>query len=128
MTAWVRATEEFQPAMTPSSVANKNRAGPETPFSDTAKPSYVGLNTMPSGVPTAPGPAEGGAGIVTTSWCLPGPGWGLPCPSYKVVTPVALSETEIGRPGAVEVPQELRRFGSVCRATPGISETRLVCW
>src|SRR5579859_6796781 len=118
----------FQPAMTPSSVANKNRAGAETPFLDTVKPSGVGLNTVPSGVPTAPGPAEGGAGMVTTSCCLPGPGWGLPCPSYKVVTPVALSETQIGSPGPVEVPQELRRFGSVCRARPGTSETRLVCW
>src|ERR1700730_18967281 len=97
MTAWVRATEEFQPAMTPSSVANKNRAGPETPFLETAKPSGVGLNTVPSGVPAAPGPAEGGAGIVTTSCWLPGPGWGVPCPSYKVVTPRALSEAQIGR-------------------------------
>src|SRR5580692_5191272 len=105
MTAWVGSTAGFQPAIVPSSVANRNRAGAETPFSDTTKPSGVGLNTVPSGVPAAPGPDEGAAGIVTTSCLLPGPGWGLPCPSYRVVTPVALSETQIGRPGPVEVPQ-----------------------
>src|SRR5579864_4230891 len=128
VTAWVRSTAEFQPAIVPSSVANRNLAGAETPFLVTTNPSGVGLNTVPSGAPVAPGPADGAGGIVTTSCLLPGPGWGLPCPSYRVVTPVALSETQIGRPGPVEVPQALRRFGSVCRARPGMSETRLVCW
>src|SRR5712672_1060399 len=127
MTARVGSTAEFQPAMVPSSVANRNRAEPDTPFLDTAKPPGVGLNTVPSGAPAAPGPADGGAGIDTTSCCVPGPGWGLPCPSYRVVTPVWLSETQIGSPGPVEVPQGLRRFGSVCTARPGMSETRLVC-
>src|ERR1700730_13851400 len=108
MTARVGSTAGFQPEIVPSSVANRNRAGAETPFLDTAKPSDVGLNTVPSGVPTAPGPAEGAAGIVTTSWCMPGPGWGLPCPSYKVATPVALSETQIGRARPGGGAQELR--------------------
>src|SRR6201997_2075181 len=121
VTAWVGSTVGFQPAMVPSSVANRNRAGADTPFSDTAKPSGVGLNTVPSGAPAAPGPAEGGAGMVTTSCWLPGPGWGLPCPSYKVVTPVWLSDTQIGSPGPVEVPQGLRRFGAGCRARPGVA-------
>jgi hypothetical protein len=79
--AWVGSTAGFQPAMVPSSVANRNRAGADTPFLDTARPSGVGLNAVPSGVPAAPGPADGGAGIATTSCWLPGPGWGLPCPS-----------------------------------------------
>src|SRR4029077_241270 len=127
MIAWVRSTVRFQPAMVPSSVANRNRAGAETPCLDTAKPSGVGLNTVPSGAPAAPGPARGAAGILTTSCWLPGPGWGLPCPSYKVAAPAWLSATQIGRPGPVAVPQEFRRFGSVCRARPGTSETRLVC-
>src|SRR5689334_10109388 len=120
MTAWVGSTAVFQPAIVPSSVANRNRAGAETPFLESTNPSGVGLNTVPSGAPMAPGPADGGAGMVTTSCLLPGPDWGLPCPSYKVVTPVWLSETQIGSPGPVEVPQGLRRFGSVCRASPGI--------
>src|SRR6201987_4569073 len=71
-TAWVGSTVGFQPAIVPSSVADTNRAGADTPFSDITKPSAVGLNTVPSGAPTAPGPAEGGAGIDTASCWLPG--------------------------------------------------------
>src|ERR1700748_3958978 len=107
MTARSGSTAGFQPAIVPSSVANRNRAGAETQCLDTRKPSGVGLNTVPSGAPAAPGPADGGAGIDTTSWRVPGPGWGLPCPSYKVAAPAWLSDTQIGSPGPVEVPQEL---------------------
>src|SRR5256885_3005465 len=53
-------------------------------------------------------------------------GWGLPAPSYSVVTPAWLSDTQIGLPGPTDVPQGFFRFGSVCAASPGISETRFV--
>src|SRR5579864_2097390 len=125
MMAWVGSTVGFQPTMAPSSVAKRNLLGPEAPASDTTKPSAVGLSTVPSGAPTAPGPAEGGAGMATTCWPF-GPVAGLPAPSYSVVAPAALSDTQMGRPGPVAVPQGLRRLGSVCAANPGISETRLV--
>src|SRR6266487_4544486 len=53
-------------------------------------------------------------------------GWGLPAPSYSVVTPAWLSDTQIGLPGPTDVPQGFFRFASVCAASPGISETRFV--
>ena len=79
------------------------------------------LNACPVGAPTAPFPADGGAGIATTRGCR------LPLPSYSVVTPAWLSETQIGLPGPTEVPQGFFRFGSVCAASPAMSETRFVC-
>src|SRR6478672_4836690 len=109
--------------MVPSSVANRKNPGPEAPAFEITKSDEVGskvLNACPVGVPTAAAPADGGAGMVTTS------GRALPAPSYSVVTPAALSDTQIGLPGPTEVPQGLRRFGSVCAASPGMSETRLL--
>src|SRR2546430_16949002 len=53
-------------------------------------------------------------------------GWGLPAPSYSVVTPAWLSDTQIGLPGPTDVPQGFFRLGSVCVASPGMSETRFV--
>src|SRR2546430_8893821 len=53
-------------------------------------------------------------------------GWGLPAPSYSVVTPEWLSDSQIGLPGPTDVPQGFFRFASVCAASPGISETRFV--
>src|ERR1700755_2404882 len=111
MTARAGSTAGFQPAIVPSSVANRNRAGAETPCLETRKPSAVGLNTVPSGAPAAPGPADRGAGMVTTSCRLPGPGWGLPCPSYKVAAPAWLSATQIGRAGAGAGAPEVPRVG-----------------
>src|SRR5579864_4904075 len=70
MMAWVGSTLGFQPTMVPSSVAKRNLLGPDVPASDTTKPSAVGLSTAPVGAPTAPGPAEGGAGMATTCWPL----------------------------------------------------------
>ena len=54
---------------------------------------------------------------------------GLPftSPLYSVETSVPLSETQIGVFGPCDIPHGLTRFGSVSWATPGWSETRLVC-
>ena len=54
-------------------------------------------------------------------------GNGLPSPSYRVETPVPLSDTQNGPVGPSEMPQGLTRFGSVCLAGTEPSETRLVC-
>jgi hypothetical protein len=79
------------------------------------------LKAWPVGEPTAPFPADGGAGMATTSGCA------LPAPSYSVVTPAWLSDTQIGLPGPTDVPQGFLRLGSVCAAKPGMSDTRFVC-
>jgi hypothetical protein len=81
ISACVRSTSGLQPAIVPSSVANRNRLGAEVPFWETTRPSGVGLKTVPVGAPVAPGPAAGGAGMATTSCWSFGPGWGLPAPS-----------------------------------------------
>src|SRR6185437_15614706 len=124
MTACVRSTLGFQPAIVPSSVANTKKAGPELPCFLITKSCEAGsnvLNAWPVGAPTAPSPADGGAGMSTLS------AWGLPAPSYRVVAPAWLSDTQIGLPGPTDVPHGFFRLGSVCAARPGISETRLVC-
>src|ERR1700751_2022071 len=123
MTACALSTFGFQPAIVPSSVAKRKKAGPGAPFFEITKSGELGsnvLNACPVGAPTAPLAAEGGAGIATTRGC------GLPEPSYSVVTPAWLSDTQIGLPGPTDVPHGFFRFGSVCAASPGISETRLV--
>src|SRR4029077_2623088 len=110
MTACALSTFGFQPAIVPSSVANRKKAGPETPFFAITKSDELGskvLNACPVGAATAPLPAEGGAGIATTRGC------GLPAPSYSVVTPAGLSDTQIGVPGLTDVPHGFFRFGSV---------------
>ena len=56
MTAWVRSTLGFQPAIVPSSVANRKKAGPDLPFSEIVKSGEAGskvLNAWPVGDPTA---------------------------------------------------------------------------
>src|SRR6478672_701973 len=123
MTPWAGSTFGFQPTIVPSSVAKRKKAGPELPFFEITKSDELGskvLNACPVGAPTAPVPADGGAGIATTR------GWGLPAPSYSVATPAWLSDTQIGLPGPTDVPQGFFRFASVCAASPGISETRFV--
>src|SRR5205085_2698145 len=117
------STFGFHPTSVPSSVAKRNLLGPEMPPLETTNPSGVGLNVVPVGAPTAPGPADGGAGIATDGW-FGATSLRLPWPSYRVVTPVALSDTQIGRPGPVDVPHGLCRLGSVWAAKPGMSETR----
>src|SRR5579862_8340466 len=124
MTACALSTFGFQPAIVPSSVAKRKKAGPETPSFEITKSVDVGssvLKAWPVGAPTAPAPAEAGAGIATTRGC------GLPAPSYSVVTPAWLSETQMGVPGPTDVPHGFLRLGSVCAASPGMSETRFAC-
>ena len=54
-------------------------------------------------------------------------------PAYRVVLSVPLSDTHSGEPGAASVPgeadrpQALTRSGSVNGATPGWSDTMLIC-
>jgi len=80
-------------------------------------------------VPTSGGPVTAWLASPALAPLEPGPGhFGANGVTYHNGAVWALSDTQIGRPGPVDVPQELRRFGSVCRATPGMSETRLVCW
>ena len=62
------STLEFQPTIVPSSVAKRNLLEPEMPPLETTKPSGVGLNVVLVGAPTAPDPADGGAGIRTAGW------------------------------------------------------------
>src|SRR5438876_3685365 len=124
MIACALSTFGFQPAIVPSSVAKRTKAGPELPFSEMTKSGEAGskvLKAWPVGAATAPTPAEGGAGIATTRGC------GLPAPSYSVATPAWLSDTQIGLRGPTEVPHGFFRFGSVWAARPGMSETRFVC-
>src|SRR6476646_2364479 len=55
-------------------------------------------------------------------------------PAYRVVLSVPLSDTHSGEPGTASVPgeadrpQALTRSGSVNEATPGWSDTMLICW
>src|SRR5438105_5986395 len=100
--------------MAPSSVANRKRLGAETPFSDTAKPGPP-LKTVPVG--ELPEPAADGT--VTTN------GTACPRPSNRSETPLWLSANQKGPVGLKAIPQGLTRFGSVTRAKPGTSETRL---
>src|SRR5262245_3713413 len=126
MMAWVPSTEGAQPAMVPSSVANrKTEAAGPWPFAATLNPPLGPpkvLNTVPVGVPPAPrGSAGGGPGIFTTGDC------GVPAVVDSVDTPVPLSETQKGLPPLSEMPQGLTRLGSRVLATPGRSDTRFVC-
>jgi hypothetical protein len=78
MSTFALSTFGFQPAIVPSSVAKRKTAGPDLPFFEVTKSVEVWssvLNACLSGAPTAPGPAEGGAGIATWRGCV------LPAPS-----------------------------------------------
>src|ERR1700726_213694 len=106
MIAFVAFTVGAHPLILPSSVANTNADGPETPFSDTTNPE-VGLAINPAGEPIGPNGWLGAGGIVTTSGVI------LPNWSYSVDTPVMLSATQYGLPGKNAIPHPLIRFGSL---------------
>ena len=60
------------------------KLGPEAPPFEMTKSEEAGskvLKAWPVGAPEVPAAAEGGAGMATTSWPLPGAGCGLPAPS-----------------------------------------------
>ena|SRR5438552_65752 len=96
----------FHPRILPSSVANRNSAGPDP----TTKSEPV-FDTAPVGA----------FGTDTTS------GLGAPSAVYSVETSVPLSATHHGDPGKDVSPQALTRFASVWSADRKPSDTRL-CW
>src|SRR5262249_45561207 len=99
----------FQPRIVPDSVANANTAGPWNPACFTMN-AGVPLNTVPVGAPA-------------TSTIN---GIAFPSASYSVETSFSLSATHHGEVGPAARPHALTRFGSVCIATPGSSETSRV--
>src|SRR6266568_4385375 len=103
MTALVRLTAGFQPEIVPSSVSNRNRAGPDKVPAVTVNP-LVALKTVPVGVP---GPEPEAGGMVNTRGEPGGNGW--PWPLYSVENPVKLSETQKGLVELKEMPHGLRR-------------------
>ena len=107
--AFSASTAGFQPEIAPDSVAKRNRAG----FPGAISKAGVPLKTCAVGAP---------AGIRTTRALAMGNGW--PRPLYKVLVPDRLFEIQNGPVGFRAIPQGLVRFGSVCAANPGISETR----
>src|SRR5262245_38387284 len=109
--ACVGSTVGFQPEMVPSSVANRNRAGPWRMPADTTKSELL-LKAIPVGaaVPVFPG----GSGMVTTIGAAGGKA--LPEPSYTVDTPVPLSEIQKGPAGEAVMPHGLTRCLSRCAA------------
>src|SRR6476661_3489823 len=108
MMACVASTSGLQPAIVPSSVANRNRLAPVAVPFVTANP-LPPLNTMPVGAPPPVGSA--GVGIDTTSG---DPGGEIaPVESYKVETPVSLSATHQKACGLNAMPHGFTRFGSV---------------
>src|SRR3954464_941341 len=78
---------------------------------------FVGLNTVPVGAPP---------GMLTTSGAVTGMLPRTP-PEYSVDTSVPLSATHNGVAGPADSPHGVTRVGSVMRATPGMSDTRLRC-
>src|SRR5215831_8030275 len=106
--------------MVPSSVANSSALGAEWPAAEITKPAVAFVAT-PVGAELPPA----GAGIVTMRG--EPDGIGCPVPSYVVAFPDPLSEIQrpLLRPSVM--PQGFTRFGSVILASPGTSETRLVC-
>ena len=103
--------------MVPSSVEKITVAGALLPSWLMTK-SLVVLKTLPLGAEG--GVTPGGVGMVI----------GVPmiCPAalYSVATPAWLSATRNWPSGVCETPQGFWRFGSVVRARPWMSETRLV--
>ena len=73
------------------------------------------MNTVPVGAPP---------GMLTTSGTITGTLRRM-APEYSVETSVPLSETHTGVAGPADRPHGLTRLGSVMRATPGMSDTRL---
>src|SRR6478672_5673035 len=124
-------TPGFQATMVPSSVTNMNTAPAEAGSPVLEKPLMVKppvsvLNTVPEGVPTGFSGSRG-VGILTTRglMAIGAPFW--PGVLYRVDTPALLSEIQNGLVSLSEMPQGLTRLGSVTAATPGRSDTRLVC-
>src|SRR5260221_6485812 len=120
MALW-RSTAGLHPEIVPSSVLKMNRATPDVVPLETTKP-VVPLKTTPVGAAVVPAGLPPGGGTVTTS------GIGVPAPLYSVEKPVPLSEIQNGEVGLCTIPQGLTRCGSVTLATPGKSDTKLVCW
>src|SRR2546425_9854717 len=111
MIPWNRSTPGFHPTMVPSSVAKRNRLGPELTSFETTKLADP-LKTVPVGAP--PGTLRG-AGIWTTS------PRGVAAPLamlYRVLTPAVLSAAQIGLAGLDERPQGFFRLVSVTAAIP----------
>src|SRR5438445_12946991 len=102
--------------MVPSSVAKRNKARAVL-FS---RNPVVLLNTWPVGADGGAPPA--GGGIVTTMGLAAGAA--SPLPSYTLMTPVPLFETQNGPVGLAELPHGFTRFGSRCAAWAGRSETK----
>src|SRR5882672_1199201 len=116
-TALVTSTFGFQPAMVPSSVENrKTERWPGT----TSKAPLKALKTVPVGADAPSCPL--GGGIVTTRLCA------SPVPSYRVESPVPLSEIHQGEPEDRDMPQAFTRFGSILGtlATFGLSAVKSV--
>src|SRR5262245_58217638 len=84
----------FHPEIVPSSVAKMKKLGPEFAPLVTTKLSAMLAKTIPVGAATAPSGAFMGGGTVTTSGWLAGNV--VPEPSYSVLTPVWLLETQKG--------------------------------
>src|SRR3954453_4980257 len=114
--ACVILTAGAQPEIVPSSEANKNWLGADTPLAVTTKPAPL-LNTVPVGVPR---PSPVNAGTLTTS----GTTWASP--SSRSETPVPLSANQKGPVGLNDRPHGLTKLASVTRARPGTSEARLM--
>src|SRR6266446_1638997 len=117
MMACVGSSVEFHPEMEPSSLTKMNRAGSEVPFFVTWK-NEVLFMTCPVGFPVPRFRAP--LGIVTISEEAVPSWW------YRVETPVPLSLTQIVPFAETDMPQGLTRFGSICCATPGISDWKFV--
>src|SRR6266436_7623403 len=118
VTASVAATAGFHPAIVPSIVEKRNKAG----LAGASKKSvWLLLAMVPVGVPSGVFLLFGSAcGMVTTRDRL------TPAPSYSVLKPVLWSETHHALPEPRDIPQGLINGGSVTGATPASLETRLV--
>src|SRR5262249_38930560 len=123
---WMGApTPGFQPVIAPVREAKRNtdaavlvpsvtEKAVELPLAMTG---WFGLNTWPVGEPP---------GMVTLKGWLSGVP--LRSPRYSSLTPPPLDETQKAPPlGLSEMPQAFFRVASCCWASPGRSDTRLVC-
>src|SRR5207247_11301094 len=117
--ALFKSTAGLKPLIVPSSVANRKTAPPESPISETTNVSVLS-KTVPVGADPLP-PAGGG---ITTPFCRNGAA--DPSGSYSVLRPVPLSAIENGLVGPKEMPHGCTSLGSVCAASPDMSETRWV--
>src|SRR5436190_16825466 len=105
MTGWGKSTLGAQPAIVPSSVAKRNRLGPDLPSLVTTNP-LPPLNTIPVGAPPPSG--SSGVGIETTSG-VPG-GAGVPEASYSVDVLLWLFATHQNASGLKAMPHGFFKF------------------